>query len=93
MIVGSKEETVTEVGDRPWSIGSTGLAESIPAQDRVRLLKLVDDASVGDATYALSRPLFFYTRADSRIVEPFLEYVVGGAAQEQVLGTGLYPLE
>jgi phosphate transport system substrate-binding protein len=93
VIAGSKEEIVAEVGDRPWSIGFTGLAESIPAQDRVRLLKLVGDASGRDATYALSRPLFFYTRADSRIVEPFLEYVVGSEAQEQVLGTGLYPLE
>jgi phosphate transport system substrate-binding protein len=93
VIADSKEGIVAEVGDRPWSIGFTGLAASIPAQDRVRLLKLVDDASGGDTTYALSRPLFFYTRADSRIVEPFLEYVVGSEAQEQVLGTGLYPLE
>jgi phosphate transport system substrate-binding protein len=93
MIVDSKEETVAEVGVRPWSIGFTGLAESLPAQDQVRLLRLVNDTSDEDATYALSRPLFFYTLADSQVVEPFLEFVLGDEAQEQVLGTGLYPAE
>ena len=71
----------------------TGLAESIPAQQRVRLLRLVNDTSEDDATYALSRPLFLYSHADSEYVQPFLEYVRGSEAQELILGTGLYPAE
>jgi len=93
VIVDSKEAVVAEVGVRPWSIGFTGLAEAIPDLDRVHLLRLVNDISDEDATYALSRPLFFYTLADSPTVQPFLEFVVGSEAQGLIIGTGIYPAQ
>ena len=74
VIVDSKEEVVAEVVDRPWSIGVTGMPEAIPALDRLSLLRLVSESSDEDSTYALSRPLFFFTVEGSPSVGHFLEF-------------------
>ena len=91
MAVDSKEEVVVQVADQPWSIGFTGMPEAIPALDQVKLVKIVTDDSGEDATYALSRPLYLYTREDSTIPNPFLEYVLGSEAQAMIVDTGFYP--
>jgi phosphate transport system substrate-binding protein len=91
IVVDDKEDVVAEVEIRPWSIGFTGLAQALPAIDRVHLLRLTNDLSDKDATFALSRPLYFYTLADSPIAKPFLKYVLGDEAQQLVLGTGVFP--
>jgi phosphate transport system substrate-binding protein len=89
--VDSKEEVVAKVGGNPWSIGFTGMPEAIPALDRVKLVRIVTGDSDRDATYALSRPLYLCTRKDSTIQNPFLEYVLGSAAQAMIVDTGFYP--
>jgi phosphate transport system substrate-binding protein len=91
LIVASKEDIVAEVASRTWSIGVTGMPEAIPALDRISLLRLASESSGEDATYALSRPLFFYTLEDSPSVQPFLEFVTGATAQEMIVDTGFYP--
>lgn len=91
VIVDSKEEVVAEVADRPWSIGVTGMPEAIPALDRLSLLRLVSKSSDEDSTYALSRPLFFFTVEGSPSVGPFLEFVVSAEAQHLIEATGFYP--
>lgn len=84
-------EVVAEVARQPWAISFSDLEESIPAQDRIRLLRLVDDTSGGDATYALSRPLFFYIRADAPQAEAFVDFVLGSEAQAKTYEVALYP--
>ena len=91
VMVDSKEGVLTEVSDRPWSIGVTGMPEAIPALDRISLIRLDSDDSNKDSTYALSRPLFFFTIEDSPSVRNFLEYVLGEEAQEMIVDTGFYP--
>jgi phosphate transport system substrate-binding protein len=91
VVVDSKEDVVVEVENRPWSIGFTGLAEALPELARVSLIRLTNDRSGEDATYALSRPLYFYTVADSPSAQPFLEYVLGTEAQEQIREVGVFP--
>ncbi len=91
VMVDSKEGVVAEVSSRPWSIGVTGMPEAIPALDRISLIRLDSDDSNKDSTYALSRPLFFFTIEDSPHVRKFLDYVVGRKAQEMILDTGFYP--
>jgi len=91
VMVGSKEDVVAEVSSRPWSIGVTGMPEAIPALDRINLIRLDSDDSNKDSTYALSRPLFFFTIEDSPPVRKFLDYVVGEKAQEMIVDTGFYP--
>jgi phosphate transport system substrate-binding protein len=91
VMVDSKEGVVAEVSSRPWSIGVTGMPEAIPALDRVSLIRLDSDDSDEDSTYALSRPLFFFTIEDSPSVRKFLDYVVGEKAQEMIVDTGFYP--
>ncbi len=91
VMVDSKEGVVAEVSTRPWSIGVTGMPEAIPALDRISLIRLDSDDSNKDSTYALSRPLFFFTIGDSPPVRKFLDYVVGDQAQEMIVDTGFYP--
>jgi phosphate transport system substrate-binding protein len=91
VMVDSKEGVVAEVASRPWSIGVTGMPEAIPALDRVNLIRLDSDTSDEDSTYALSRPLFFFTIKDSQSIRNFLDYVVGKKAQEMIVDTGFYP--
>jgi len=91
VMVDSKEGILAEVSDRPWSIGVTGMPEAIPALDRISLIRLDSDDSNKDSTYALSRPLFFFTIEDSPSVRNFLDYVLGKKAQEMIVDTGFYP--
>jgi phosphate transport system substrate-binding protein len=91
VMVDSKEGVVAEVSNRPWSIGVTGMPEAIPALDRISLIRLDSDTSDEDSTYALSRPLFFFTTKDSSPVRNFLDFVVGEKAQEMIVDTGFYP--
>jgi len=91
VMVDSKEGVVTEVSNRPWSIGVTGMPEAIPALDRIALIRLDSDDSSKDSTYALSRPLFFFTIGESPVVQKFLDYVLGEKAQEMIVDTGFYP--
>jgi len=91
VMVDSKEGVVTEVSSRPWSIGVTGMPEAIPALDRIALIRLDSDDSSKDSTYALSRPLFFFTIGESPLVQKFLDYVLGEKAQEMIVDTGFYP--
>jgi len=93
VIVDSKEEVVAEVGSRPGAIGFTGMPEAIPALDRVGLVRIVSDASNTDATYALSRPLFFYTIEGTPLIEAFLAFSIGPEAQGMIIDTGFYPAE
>lgn len=91
VMVDSKEGVVTEVSNRPWSIGVTGMPEAIPALDRISLVRLVGDGSGEDSTYALSRPLFFFTVDDTSSVREFIDFVTGGQAQAMIMDTGFYP--
>jgi phosphate transport system substrate-binding protein len=91
VIVDSKEDVVELVGIRPWTIGFTGMPEAIPALDRVGLVRIVSDSSNTDATYALSRPLYFYTIEGTAAVEPFLDYTTGPEAQGMIIDAGFYP--
>jgi phosphate transport system substrate-binding protein len=91
VVVDSKEEVVAEVSNRQWSIGVTGMPEAIPALGKISLVRLVSDTSDEDATYALSRPLFFFTVEKSQAIENFLAYVVGESAQAMIIETGFYP--
>lgn len=93
IIVDSKDDVVAEVGNRPWAIGFTGMPEALPALDRVGLVKIVSDDSGVDATYGLSRPLFFYTTQSTRRVDRFIGFVVGSEAQKLITETGFYPAE
>jgi ABC-type phosphate transport system substrate-binding protein len=90
-VVESKEDVVTEVSRRTWAIGVTGMPEAIPALDRVQLVRLVDEGHTEVSTYALSRPLFFFTVEDSARVRQFLEFVTDKKAQEIIQDTGFYP--
>jgi ABC-type phosphate transport system substrate-binding protein len=87
------EEVVAEVSRQPWAVGFSDLEKSIPAQDQIRLLRLVDDTSGEDATYAMRRPLFFFTRADSPQVQAFVDFVLGSDAQAKTFEVGLYPAQ
>jgi phosphate transport system substrate-binding protein len=91
VIVDSKEDVVAEVSNREWSIGVTGMPEAIPELDQLNLVRLVSESSDEDSTYALSRPLFFFTIEGSQSIEPFLIFVVGDKAQEMIIETGFYP--
>jgi len=91
VMVDSKEGVVAEVSSRPWSIGVTGMPEAIPALDQINLIRLDSDDSDQDSTYALSRPLFFFTIKENRSVGNFLDYVLGKKAQEMIVDTGFYP--
>jgi len=91
VMVDSKEGVVAEVSSRPWSIGVTGMPEAIPALDRISLIRLDSDDSDQDSTYALSRPLFFFTIEDKPPIQKFLEYVIGKEAQKMIVDTGFYP--
>lgn len=91
VIVDSKEEVVAEVARRTWSIGVSGMPEAMPSLDKINLLRLTSENSDEDSTYALSRPLFFYTAEDSSLLAPFLEFVMTSTAQEQIVETGIYP--
>lgn len=93
VIVDSKEAVVAEVGSRPWTIGFTGMPEAVPALDRIGLIRIVSDTSNSDATYALSRPFFFYTIEGTQLVEDFLAYAVGPEAQAMIIDTGFYPAD
>jgi phosphate transport system substrate-binding protein len=93
VMVDSKEGVVSEVSVRPWAIGVTGMPEAIPALDRIGVVRLVSDDSDEDSTFALSRPLFFFTREDLPTVQHFLEFVVGDDAQGLITETGLYPAQ
>ena len=91
VMVDSKEGILAEVSNRPWSIGVTGMPEAIPALDRISLVRLDRDDSEKDSTYALSRPLFFFTTEDSPRIQGFLDYVLGDQAQKMIVDTGFYP--
>ena len=91
VMVDSKEGVVAEVSGRPWSIGVTGMPEVMPALDRISLIRLVGDGSGDDSTYALSRPLFFFTLDGPPSVRSFLDFVSGDRAQAMILESGLYP--
>ena len=91
VIVESKEEVVVVVGKRAWSIGVTGMPEAIPALDKVSLVRLTSETSKVDSTYALSRPLFFYSAEDSPALQAFLDFVSTLEAQDLIVETGLYP--
>jgi len=91
VMVDSKEGVVVEVSGRPWSIGVTGMPEAIPALDRIGLIRLVSGGSDEDSTYALSRPLFFFTIENSEATKRFLEFVAGEKAQSLIVEFGLYP--
>jgi phosphate transport system substrate-binding protein len=91
VMVDSKEGVVGEVSSRPWSIGVTGMPEAIPALDRISLIRLDSDDSDKDSTYALSRPLFFFTLDEAPSVQGFLDYVLTNEAQEMIVDTGFYP--
>jgi phosphate transport system substrate-binding protein len=93
VMVDSKADVVAEVSNRPWSIGVTGMPEAIPALDRISLMRLDSGESDKDSTYALSRPLFFFTIEDNSSVREFLDYVVGDEAQEMIIDTGFYPAQ
>ena len=91
VMVDSKKGVVAEVSDRPWSIGVTGMPEAIPALDRIGLIRLVSGSLDEDSTYALSRPLFFFTIENSAPARPFLGFVAGKKAQSLIVDLGLYP--
>jgi len=91
VMVDSKEGVVSEVSGRPWSIGVTGMPEAIPALDRIGLIRLVSGGSDEDSTYALSRPLFFFTIENSEATKAFLKFVAGSKAQSLIAEFGLYP--
>lgn len=91
VMVDSKEGVVAEVADRSWSIGVSGMPEAIPALDRIRLIRLVGGESDEDSTYALSRPLFFFSVENSAAAKPFLDFVMGKKAQKMIIDFGLYP--
>lgn len=91
VMVDSKEGVVAEVSSRPWSIGVTGMPEAIPALDRISLMRLDSEDSDKDSTYALSRPLFFFTIENRPPVRRFLDYVLTKEAQEMIIDTGFYP--
>ena len=67
------------------------MPEAIPALDRVGLVRMVDGESQQDSTYALSRPLFFFSVEDSAPINEFLSYITGEKAQEMIAETGFYP--
>lgn len=92
VMVDSKEGVVAEVSSRPWSIGVTGMPEAIPALDLISLVRLDSDDSGQDSTYALSRPLFFFTIDDKTPIRKSLEYVTGKKAQKMIVDTGFYPV-
>lgn len=91
VVVDSKEDVVAEVGGQSGAIGFTGMPEAIPALDRVSLVRIVGDDSNSDATYALSRPFFFYTIEDTPLIEPFLAFSIGPEAQGMIVEAGFYP--
>ena len=91
VMVDSKEGVVAEVSNQPWSIGVTGMPEAIPALDRISLIRLDSDKSGQDSTYALSRPLFFFTIEHRPSVQSFLDFVLTKNAQEMIVDTGFYP--
>jgi ABC-type phosphate transport system substrate-binding protein len=92
VVVDSKEAVVAEVAARPWAIGFSGLGVALDAQDRVRLVRLVDDESSADATFALNRPLYLYTAGESEALGAFLDFVLGSRAQGMLLETGIFPV-
>lgn len=93
VMVDSKEAVVAEVVNRAWSIGFTGMPEAMPALGQLSLLRLVSGSSDEDSTYALSRPLFFYSIQGSAPVEHFLDFVTSAEAQQLIEATGFYPAQ
>lgn len=92
VIADSKEDVVDEVGNRGWSIGFTGLGQALAAQERVRFLLLEYEMTGQGATFALKRPLYFYTVGAEPEVDGFIEFVLGDQGQASAVGPGLFPV-
>ena len=86
-----RAENAEVLPSRAWSLGVTGMPEAIPALDKVSLVRLTSETSKVDSTYALSRPLFFYSAEDSPALQAFLDFVSTLEAQDLIVETGLYP--
>ncbi|MEX1310281.1 MAG: hypothetical protein AB1Z65_07680 [Candidatus Sulfomarinibacteraceae bacterium] len=58
---------------------------------RVSLLRLTNDLSEDDATFALGRPLYLYTLADPPSARPLVEHALEAEAQRRIVEIGVYP--
>jgi phosphate transport system substrate-binding protein len=96
---GSKD-VVEQVGKTPGSLGYSGLGY---ATDAVKVLKvsrtkggpsiMPSNATVGDKTYPISRPMFMYTPGEpSERVKKYIEWVLSEQGQAIVKLTGYVPL-
>lgn len=91
---------VNAVAKEKFSIGYGGAAYA----KGIKVLKIKkeatsaavapSDATIKDGTYPLSRPLFFYTRANpSADVKSFIEWVLAPAGQAIVVKVGYFPVK
>jgi len=96
---GSKD-VVEQVGKTPGSLGYSGLGYATAA---VKVLKvsrkkggpsvMPSNATVGDKTYPISRPMFMYTPGDPpERVTKYIEWVLSEQGQAIVKLTGYVPL-
>lgn len=91
IVVDSKEAVVVEVGNRPWSIGFTGLGEALLGHRSVKIVLLQRDSSGESSTYALKRPFYFYTIEGNLVVQQFIDFVVGEEGQALITGSAYFP--
>lgn len=96
---GSKD-VVEQVGKTPGSLGYSGLGYATKA---VKVLKvsrkkggpsvMPSNATVGDKTYPISRPMFMYTPGvPPERVKKYIDWVLSAEGQEIVRLTGYVPL-
>jgi phosphate transport system substrate-binding protein len=99
LLMPSSEGISVEVRQNPNAIGYDGLGYVTPDQkllavaaDDTRPAVLPSAATVSDGTYAVSRPLFMYTRGEPEgAVKRYLEWITGDG-QALVAGLGFVPL-
>lgn len=97
LLMPSSEGISVEVRQNPNAIGYDGLGYVTPDQ---KLLAVADGdaaavlpsaATVSDGSYAVSRPLFMYTRGEPEgVVKQYLEWITG-EGQSLVAGLGFVP--
>ncbi|MBN1689422.1 MAG: substrate-binding domain-containing protein, partial [Dehalococcoidia bacterium] len=100
LLLPSTEEGVTQVASNPKAIFYAGLGYVNNTVKPLGIKKTASDTAVKpsvatalDGSYAISRPLMYYTNGEpTGAVKAYIDYCLSAAGQEEVLKAGFVPL-
>ncbi len=103
MLMPSTSAIIQTVSQDKLAIGYVGLGYAVEAGPKVKMLKVIDKPgspaiapsveTVQAGTYAIARPLYFYTKGEpTGSVKAFLDFVLSDEGQKIVLETGYVPV-